>query len=581
MRGIAVSRWFRFAVAFAVTLGLCGAAAAEETGKGQLRGQVRGLEGKPVAGARVWLVGRTAAGPTLRNLLTDREGRYELGSLPPGLYAIRVSMEAYEPKVEQALRLASGQERRVDFLLKPAPKAGTGPGAARKLAAEDWRWVLRTSGLTSRSVLRFLPGKTPVDQRAEALVVVGPVSGPVSGMLSDAATAQFAYRTLTGWSADILMTGGTAALASPGAFVSSRWQSQEGIPAPAISASTGYQTLSPLHPLRAGKGVRFARTYRVGADQLVALPAGFELNYRLDYLRVSLDDGASAVLPVLELRRGLGDSTVVYYAFRSESTAPSSNRALAADNGIAPTVPYVPALTRRDGRVRLKRLTHHEAGLKQRLSPRTQIAASVFHERVTDAALLATPAHTAAPGDDAALPNFAGTALLFNGGSFAAIGAHLSHITQWSPQWETVVSYVYGAGLAPADAPPEGNVGNVSDSLRGSLEARAAHGIGAHVKGTLPVARTRLQIHYQWLSEGLLTRPNDAGHPATQMDPYLAVRLRQPVPSIFFIPPGLTLLADARNLLNQGGSTITLADGTQVQFLPVLRSIRGGLAYRF
>jgi hypothetical protein len=139
-----------------------------------------------------------------------------------------------------------------------------------------------------------------------------------------------------------------------------------------------------------------------------------------------------------------------------------------------------------------------------------------------------------------------------------------------------MVSYLHGSGLAFT-----GSQLSAGQNFSEILEPRSAQAIGARVNARLPQAHTLLRVDYRWVSEPLLTRQDDAGSPEIQMEPYLAVEIRQPLPAVFFLPPGFTILANARNLLGEGGSTVTLPDGTPIRLFPVDKSIQGGVAYRF
>ncbi len=85
---------------------------AQETTPGTLQGRVVDAEtGDPLAGAHVFLASSTL-GTT-----TDRDGRYRLAHLPPGLHEIAASMLGYEHQ-SQRLSLSATDTTIFDFQLK-------------------------------------------------------------------------------------------------------------------------------------------------------------------------------------------------------------------------------------------------------------------------------------------------------------------------------------------------------------------------------------------------------------------------------------------------------------------------------
>ena len=66
-----------------------------------------------------------------------------------------------------------------------------------------------------------------------------------------------------------------------------------------------------------------------------------------------------------------------------------------------------------------------------------------------------------------------------------------------------------------------------------------------------------------------------------QVDPYLSVFIRQPLPASSFIPGKMDALLDLRNLLAQGYMPVAGPDGRNVYMVQSARSMRGGLAFTF
>jgi hypothetical protein len=68
---------------------------------------------------------------------------------------------------------------------------------------------------------------------------------------------------------------------------------------------------------------------------------------------------------------------------------------------------------------------------------------------------------------------------------------------------------------------------------------------------------------------------------AGETDPYLSFFIRQPIPTMHFLPNGLEALVDVRNLLAQGYRPVLSADGSTVYLVQGTRCIRAGLTFNF
>jgi hypothetical protein len=66
-----------------------------------------------------------------------------------------------------------------------------------------------------------------------------------------------------------------------------------------------------------------------------------------------------------------------------------------------------------------------------------------------------------------------------------------------------------------------------------------------------------------------------------QSDPYLNVFVRQPLPTMGFLPSHMEMLVDLRNLLAQGYVPVMGQDGQTVYLVQSARSVRGGVTITF
>jgi hypothetical protein len=68
---------------------------------------------------------------------------------------------------------------------------------------------------------------------------------------------------------------------------------------------------------------------------------------------------------------------------------------------------------------------------------------------------------------------------------------------------------------------------------------------------------------------------------AGQSDPYLNIFIRQPIPTLGFLPSHMEAVIDVRNLLAQGYVPVLGQDGQTVYLVQSARSVRGGVAFTF
>ncbi len=99
-------------LAFALSVAL---PAAAQTVSASLQGTVRGADGAPLADAVI--TARHAATGLVRTALTGTDGRYLVGSLPPGEWIVTATSPEGNPGGERAVTLALQQAGRVDFVV--------------------------------------------------------------------------------------------------------------------------------------------------------------------------------------------------------------------------------------------------------------------------------------------------------------------------------------------------------------------------------------------------------------------------------------------------------------------------------
>ena len=117
--------------------------------------------------------------------------------------------------------------------------------------------------------------------------------------------------------------------------------------------------------------------------------------------------------------------------------------------------------------------------------------------------------------------------------------------------------------------------------LRYALVPSRTHSFSGKVSARVPYSHTQIATSYVWLENGYVTVVDPYGQAALQLQPFLNVQVRQPLPSVAFIPARVEALVDIRNLLAQGYTPVAAPGGEQLLLTPAYRSIRGGLSVSF
>jgi len=112
-----------------------------------------------------------------------------------------------------------------------------------------------------------------------------------------------------------------------------------------------------------------------------------------------------------------------------------------------------------------------------------------------------------------------------------------------------------------------------------STERRQA--VAAKFSGTVPRTHTRWIASYRWVNGPALTSVDMFNASPGQSDAFLNLFVRQPIPTMGFLPAHMEALIDLRNLLAQGYVPVIGQDGQTVYFVQSARSVRGGVTINF
>jgi len=208
--------------------------------RGSIRGLVLDTQGKPLVGAMV-----SALGSSVAFALSERDGRFQLESLPPGAYTLRVHLDGYAPSQRQMVDVRAPGPAIVSVALRALGAAASGAAGATVLAAgmlplegaaggaaaeagddhshSDTAWRLRH---LKRSVLKDIDGPLILADESVTAPAAGG-SGTFFGRAFEssarAAASLFSDLALNG-QVNLVTTGafsGTSDLLSPNTFAAS------------------------------------------------------------------------------------------------------------------------------------------------------------------------------------------------------------------------------------------------------------------------------------------------------------------------------------------------------------------------
>jgi hypothetical protein len=132
--------------------------------------------------------------------------------------------------------------------------------------------------------------------------------------------------------------------------------------------------------------------------------------------------------------------------------------------------------------------------------------------------------------------------------------------------------------------------GDVLDLARSDVEIQDARqwittqrrqAVAAKLRGTINRTHTRWIASYRWINGPALTSVDMFNASPGQSDPFLNLFIRQPIPTMGFLPAHMEALVDLRNLLAQGYVPVIGQDGQTVYFVQSARSVRGGVSISF
>jgi hypothetical protein len=502
-------------------------------------------------------------------VFTNGSGFYSAAGLLPGLYSVRVSAPSFLPALRERVGLRPGASLNVNVTLNTLLGAiQLGPIRSTP-DDDDWKWTLRS--VANRPILRVLNDpsvsaeKQDHEMRGSLSFLAGTAAGGY-GSGSDLSTGFTLERSI--FSAGRVGFSGNVGYG-------------EGLPAAVLRTSYSHRLPNGSEPSLALTIRRFAPSdtnLRNATLQALALSAGddisvgdvLELKFGSELQTIQFLGRVTAFRPHGAADLHLSPNTVLEYDYatsvpdnRSEKGFDSSPADLSETNPRVSLVGFSP---------KIERAHHQELNLSRRMG-NTNLQVAVFSDRVADTALTGTGQVTAAGGF--LLPDVYSGTFSYAGKNLDSDGLRVVLQHKFSADLTATLDYAFGGVLDLAK--PNVQLQDAQQWIR--TQRRQA--VAAKFSGTIPRSHTRWITSYRWVNGPALTPVDMFNASAGQSDPFFNLFIRQPIPTMGFLPGHMEAIVDVRNLLAQGYVPVLGQDGQTVYLVQAARSVRGGVAFTF
>jgi hypothetical protein len=522
-------------------------------------------------GAAVELIGAASAGA---KAFTDVQGRYSFASILPGVYTVRASAPSFLPTLREKVGVSAGAHLIVNLTLSTLFQAVQMAPLRTPADEDDWKWTLRSAA--NRPILRALDDGTPAVVASGERKDNHDLKGSLSFLAGSAAQGY-------GSSSDVstrfsvehsLFSTGTISLAgslgygeeSPSAIFRTSYSAD--LPnggGPQVTL-TGRRLAAPVPGLRAGA----LQALSLDTSDRVALGRILELKFGSELQTVEFMGRVNAFRPYGSADAHLSPNTVLEYQYTS--TVPNTRLEKGFDSAPADLSESGPRMSI-DGYSPALEHAHHQELSVSRKWGGTRLQIAGFSDRITDPALVGVGETGIQNGE--VLPDpYSGT-FTYQGQDFATRGARAVVQRKLGSEFTGTLDYSYGGVL------DLGRPGATLQQAQEWMKVERRHAVAGKVSGDLPYLRTHWIASYRWINGEALTPVDMFNTSAGQADPFLNVFIRQPIPSLGFLPGHVELVLDLRNLLAQGYVPVMGQDGRTVYLVQSARAVRGGLSFSF
>jgi len=562
---------------------------------GRLSGTVTDTLGNPLMGATVLTIGPILGGTSVvsspvERVLTDAHGKFAIERLVPGWYSLRVSSAARLPVVRSGIRVEGGRTAQEKFILSDllAPIRFQVPAQNVSTWSDDWKWVLRTSAST-RPVLRYRAEASTASARPKAkapqvasrrLIAMMPGSARGEALAADPGVGSvLAYLRSLSANSDLLVAGSMAANGTQASSLATslRRNLMRGDPQEltlvmhqlSLAEGVPFVRGDEHQRVRYGQGLSVSYSYTRQLSGALGLTTGFEMNY-LNAVR-----DAQLARPRLRLVYQLNPSTVLAFQYGAERSGGSDT--LLERVGMLQAFPRV---TVRDFHPRLEQLNHAEISFQRRVSKGSQLELAVYGDGFQNAAVYGFgPLGETGWQAGNILANLVTNGWVLNVGDYHSTGFRAAYTAKLGSHMEAAFAFALGDALVMDLAAAAGQ--SCAFNPRTLLRPARTQTVAGRFMAQIPKLKTRIITSYGWMPQDRVTLVDPYGQANLQMQPYLGVQIRQPLPPLAFLPARVEALADFRNLLAQGYVPLTAAGENPVILSSAYRIFRGGFSVQF
>lgn len=531
-----------------------------------ISGYVRDAAGTPQMGAVVQIAGAASRNLTV---FTDGTGFFSATGLLPGIYSVKISAPSFLPAMLEKVGLRPGDDIHLKVTLNTLLNAVNIEPRVRAIDDDDWKWTLRSA--VNRPVLRVFddPTSDVEQQNHELKASLSFLAGSAAngyGSGSDMSTGFSIERSI--FATDRIGLSGNVAYG-------------DGLPTAFLRASYAHLLVDGTGPSMALTVRRFApsdpylgnstlQSVALNAADDVTVDDVVELKFGSQFDTIQFLGRVNAFRPYGSLNFHLSPNTILAYDYTT--SLPNEQIENNLDNDSSDLRESDPRLSVENFATKVESAHHQELNVSQRIG-KNNIQVAVFSDHVDNTALLGAGEVTAAGGY--LLPDAYSGTFSYSGDRLDTRGFRLVLQRKFCSDLSATLDYAYGGALDLTKPDVE------LQQARQWISTERRHAIAAKLSGNVPGTHTRVIASYRWLNGPALTPVDMFNASPGETDPFFSLVIRQPIPTLGFLPAHMEALIDLRNLLAEGYVPVMGRDGQTVYLVQAARAVRGGVAISF